>query len=169
MSPTQDFDYILIRDCAVLLKLPRDRDVSAEIQAAEFFDVRTGAPLKEIHPPLRASEPDRGYALDEAAALTIISSGLSEGDDPSLSLSKVVSISEVKQRRLDSVVADSVLDQVKLISDLLSEFTRVAECSDRDIRFWMSQQALTLLRKFSGRELQELREIIEWLRSRPKR
>ena len=40
--------------------------------------------------------------------------------------------------------------------------------SSKEERFWLSQQALSLIRKFSGRELSELEEIVEWLKRQPK-
>jgi hypothetical protein len=83
--------------------------------------------------------------------------------------SKVVSILEVKQRRLDYVVADSILGQVRVIRDLLDQFLKLAENVNDEERFWLSQQVLSLLSKFTGRELEELEEMVNWMRTRPRK
>jgi hypothetical protein len=168
MSEEEQYDHILIRDSAILVRI-RARDETCEQSQPEFFDVRTGVPLREIFPAFQASELARGKRLPNEAVAVILGEGARFRADDSVDVSKVVSILDVKQRRLDSVVADSVLDQLRLISDLLREFLSVSDAAEREERFWMSQQVLTLVRKFSGRELEELREIVEWLRSRRKK
>lgn len=135
----------------------------------EFFDVRTGVQLKEIHPELQGGELDRGYAILEDHAAAIRKSGTSVLAGPSVDLSKVVSILEAKQRKLDSVVADSILDQLQVIRDVLDGFLSVSRTAGEEERFWLSQQLLSILRKFSGRELAELEEIVDWFRRRPKK
>jgi hypothetical protein len=76
---------------------------------------------------------------------------------------------DIKQRRLDSVVADSILDQLRVVRDLLHDFLSVATQANSEERFWLSQQVLSLLRKFSGRELAEMEEIVQWFKRRPRR
>lgn len=169
MSDEGQYDYILIRDAAILVRIVRCGCQTGDTAHPAFFDVRTGVPLREIHPDFREAELARGTLLPEEAVVAILGEGARFGIDGSMDISKVISILDVKQRRLDSVVADSVLDQLRLISDLLREFLSVADGADREERFWMSQQVLTLVRKFSGRELEELRELVQWLRSRKKR
>jgi hypothetical protein len=51
----------------------------------------------------------------------------------------------------------------------LNEFLHVADGAQSEERFWLSQQALALVRKFSGRELAEFEEIVDWFKNRPKR
>lgn len=166
MAEDVQYEYILIRDAAILVRVPRGGTENEEV-APEFFDVRTGVQLKRIHPPLQPQELTRGYPLSKEAAAAIVSEGAPFGIELEVDLSKVISIQEVKQRRLDSVVADSILDQLRIISDLLRKFLSAADAADREKRFWMSQQILTVVRKFSGRELEELEEMVEWL-SRPR-
>lgn len=165
MATEDDFDYMLIRDATILLRVPRGcRDPEAP---AQFFDVRTGVQLRQIYPELQQMELARGYPVSRETAAVILKSGaplaVEEGVDPS----KVVTILEVKQRRLDAVVADSILDQLRVISDLLVEILKVADSAHKEERFWLSQQLLTLVRRFSGRELSELEEMVEWFKRRP--
>jgi hypothetical protein len=169
MNGERQYDYILVRDGAILVRVFRTPCETGESVQLEFFDVRTGVPLREIHPRFQEAELERGTLLPDELVATILSEGVRLGVEASVDISKVISILDVKQRRLDSVVADSVLDQLRLISDLLHEFLSVADTADKDERFWMSQQVLALVRKFSGRELEELREIVQWLRSRRKK
>jgi hypothetical protein len=86
---------------------------------------------------------------------------------PTVDLSKVVNILEIRQRKLDAIVADSIIDQVRVIANLLHDFLTVADLAQKEERFWLSQQVLTLVRKFSGRELAELEDIVEWFKSGP--
>lgn len=166
MNEEEQYDHVLIRDGAILARIPCAVRGIEEDAAPEFFDVRTGVQLRQIHPPFHASELARGTRLPMKAVAVILGEGARFGVDGSVDISKVISILDVKQRKLDSVVADSVLDQLRLISDLLREFLGVADSADREERFWMSQQVLTLVRKFSGRELEELRDTVAWLQSR---
>jgi hypothetical protein len=169
MSASEEYHYLLIRDGAILVRMPRDSESLREPMRLEFFDVRTGVQLRDIHPAFQEIELRRGYPVSPGHAASILNEGAPLGVDLAFDLSNVVSILEVKQRKLDSVVADSILDQVRLISNLLREFLRLADTAEREERFWMSQQVLTLARKFSGRELEELKEDLEWLKSRRKR
>ncbi|AFM27042.1 hypothetical protein [Desulfomonile tiedjei] len=163
MSTAGDFDHILIREASVLVRVPEGiRELNDDI-VPEYFDVRTGVPLKNIYPELQTIELHRGYLLSPEDAQGILRCGL-PGLEP-----KVISILDVKQRRLDSVVADSVLDQLKVLTELFGEFLRAAEDASQEERYWLSQQVLGLLRKFSGRELQELQETVEWFRNRSKK
>jgi hypothetical protein len=163
MSTAGDFDHILIREATVLVRVPEGiRELNDEI-VPEYFDVRTGVPLNNIYPELQTIELCRGYLLSSEDAQGILRCGL-PGSEP-----KVISILDVKQRRLDSVVADSVLDQLKVLSKLFVEFLQAAEHASQEERFWLSQQVLGLLRKFSGRELQELQETVEWFKNRSKK
>lgn len=165
MAHEDDFDHILIRDATVLLRVPCGSENPEE--AAQFFDTRTGVQLKQIYPGLQQLEFERGYPISQDIAALILRSGVikprEEGPDPS----KVVTILEVKQRRLDAVVADSILDQLRMISNLLTEILKIADNAQREERFWLSQQLLTLVRKFSGRELSELEDMVEWFKRRP--
>jgi hypothetical protein len=160
-----DFEHILIRDATILLRVPRGSEEPEE--SAQFFDTRTGVQLRQIHPGLQRLEMARGYPISAETAALILRSGVTkpreEGPDPS----KVVTILEVKQRRLDTVVADSIFDQLRVISALLEDILKVADNAQREERFWLSQQLLTLVRKFSGRELSELEEMVEWFKRRP--
>jgi hypothetical protein len=158
-------EYLLIRDGTILVRVPRNRGGTLEENQADLFDVRTGVQLPEIYPSFQSSELARGHPVSEQWAVSIVHIGAPLGADASFDLSKVVSILEVKQRRLDSVVADSILDQLRVISNLLHEFLEVADAAEREERFWMSQQILSLVRKFSGRELEQLQTLLEWLRT----
>jgi|GEM_PF-491656 len=167
MDSADQYDHILIRDATVLVRVPRGyRRICGETRA-EFFDVKTGVQLRQIYPDLQEIELDRGYLVSEQSAGAILKAGMAVALPPSVDSSKVVTILEVKQRKLDSVVADSILDQLAVIAELLNEYRSVAEAAQREERFWLSQQVLTLVRKFSGRELAELREIVDWFKSRP--
>lgn len=165
MQDKIQYDYLLIRDGAVLLKIQRGDGEDSLLETAELFDVRTGAKLKELIPELKESDLHRAYPLSEQSAAAIIKSGAATGAEPAVELSKVVSILDVKQRRLDTVVADSILYQIEVIRDLLDQFLKVAENARKEDRFWMSQQVLCLLEKFSGREMAELEDLIEWMRN----
>lgn len=169
MTEEDRHNFILIRDGTVLTRVPHEREDAETQFPVEFFDVRTGVQLKEIHPPLQPDELARGYQLSETQAAVIIKSGIPVLSDPSADFSKVVSILEVKQRKLDSVVADSILDQLRVIEGILHDVLTVASTSQEEERFWLSQRLLPLLRKFSGRELAELEETIEWFRGRRKK
>lgn len=169
MTEEDHHDFILIRDGTVLARVPHERGDAENQFPVEFFDVRTGVQLKEIHPSFQREELARGYQLSEAQAGMIIKSGIPILADPSVDFSKVVSILEVKQRKLDSVVADSIFDQLRVIKGILQDFLTIASTAQEEERFWLSQQLLPLLRKFSGRELAELEETIEWFRGRPKK
>jgi len=167
MATGDEFDYLLIRDATILLRLPHGCWDTEGI--AEFFDVRTGVQLRQIHPELQQLELDRGRPVSAEIAQLVLKSGapLAIADD--LDPSKVVTILEVKQRRLDAVVADSILDQLRVINDLLTEILKIANTAQREERFWLSQQLLTLVRRFSGRELSELEEMVEWFKRRPRK
>jgi hypothetical protein len=169
MDEENRYRYVLIRDSMVIARVLDPVYAHEIFTEPAFFDVRTGVRLKEIHPPFHASELVKGYSLARELAETILAKGAPLGLEFVFDLSKVVSILEVKQRRLDSVVADSILDQVRRISDLLREFVAVAETADTEERFWMSQQVLSFVRKFSGRELEEIEEVVNWLRQGRKR
>jgi hypothetical protein len=169
MNEEEQYDHVLIRDGAILARISCAGTDAREPAQPDFFDVRTGVQLREIHPPFHVSELARGTRLAREIVEVILGEGARFGAEGSVDISKVVSILDVKQRKLDSVVADSVLDQLRLISNLLREFLRVADSAEREERFWMSQQVLTLVRKFSGRELEELQDIVVWLQSRRNR
>jgi hypothetical protein len=167
METEEQYDHILIRDATVLVRFPkgiRDSD-----RASEFFDVRTGVQLREIHPSLQPVELDRGCLLSEEAASTILRSGAPIMIDPSADSSKVVTILEAKQRKLDSIVADSIIDQLRVMTLLLQEILDAASAAQKEERFWLAQQVLPLIRKFSGRELAELEEIVDWFKERPRK
>ena len=164
MSEKRQLDHLLIRDGAVLVSIRRGEDGAYELKTAELYDVRTGARLKELVPSLQDAELHRGYPLSEHSAAAIIKAGAATGVGPTVDLGKVVSILDVKQRRLDNVVADSILYQIRVIRDLLDEFLQVAESARKEDRFWMSQQVLALVEKFSGREMSELEDLITWMR-----
>lgn len=167
MMETGDrYDHILIRDAAILVRIPRECREQGEEVPVEFFDVRTGVQLRAIYPGLQDYELCRGHLLSQAGAAAILKCGTTR-IDRSADHAKVVPILDAKQRKLDSVVADSILDQIRVIERLLREYLRVADGAQREERFWLAQQALSLVRKFSGRELSELEEIVEWFGRRP--
>jgi hypothetical protein len=152
-----------------MVRVPHGCDGTQDRNCVEFFDVRTGVQLREIHPALQDGELERGYPLSEEVAATILKSGLPILAPPTVDLSKVVNMLEIRQRKLDAVVADSIIDQVRVIANLLHDFLTVADLAQKEERFWLSQQVLTLVRKFSGRELAELEDIVEWFKSGPSR
>ncbi|MCA1960449.1 MAG: hypothetical protein LDL33_06610 [Desulfomonile sp.] len=169
MTDKMGFNYYIIREGLVLVRVPAgctDADVQDSV---EFFDMRTGVQVREIYPRFQAEELDRGKLIAEEQAAAIIKSGMPLLGGPSVDLSKVVNILEVKQRRLDLVVADSILDQVKVIRDMFQDLLNVAAVARPEERFWLSQQVLTFLSKFSGRELNELQEVLDWLKKRPRK
>lgn len=168
MQDKDRYEYILIRDATVLVKLPKgNRD--AESADSTLFDVRTGVKLREIHPPLQSIELQRGYCLEAVYAASIIKSEYDLGEEADIEFSKVVSISDVKQRKLDSVVAESILDQLRAVVNLMQQLLAIADSLPKAERFWLSQQILTFVRKFSGRELAELEDIIEWFKNQPRK
>ena len=163
------YQYILIREATVLVRIkPANQEARNEL-TPELFDVRTGVQLREIHPALEVTELERGYRLSKEYAATIIAGGAPFGAELEPNRFNVVNITDIRQRRLDAVVADSIFDQLRVISRLLNKLLQAAEDVRKEERFWLSQQALSLIRKFSGRELSELEEIVEWLKSRPKK
>lgn len=163
MEEEKVFKDILIRDSSILARIPLNSSQEYELSHAEFFDVRTGSRLKEIHPPMNSEDIKRGYSIETVLAGAIVESGcpvwMGYDTDPG----KVTSILEIRQRKLDSVVADSILDQVRVIHGLLSKFVQAASMAKPEQKYWLSQQLLTFVRKFSGRELAELDEIADWL------
>jgi hypothetical protein len=166
MSKPEEFDYVLIREATILVRVPhRMTKTSAEVPP-EFFDVRTGVQLRQIHPAFQADELQRGYVLPDGHAGAILKGGTPLSGGPSVDPSKVVTILEARQRKLDAVVADSIIDQLRILTNVLQEFLDAADHAQKEERFWLAQQVLTLLRKFSGRELAELEGIVEWFRSR---
>jgi hypothetical protein len=164
-----EYDHILIREATILVRVPEGIREISEDHAPEFFDVRTGVPLKQIYPSLQAVELDRGYLLPKGHAAALIKCGTPVSCGPFLDASKVITILEVKQRKLDLVVADSILDRVRLLVGLLQQFLNVADAAQNEEKFWLSQQILSLMGKFSGRELSEIEDIVEWFKSKPKR
>ncbi len=169
MSSEDHFDYFLIRDASVLVRIQHGCGHANEEYPPEFFDVRTGVQVPGIHPSLQPMELDRAHALPDEFVEAVLKSGAPILAGRSTDLSKVVSILDIKQRRLDSVVADSILDQIRVIATILNEFLDVADGAQAEERFWLSQQTLSLVRKFSGRELAELEDIVNWFKNRPKR
>ena len=165
MTEEPNVFFRLIRDGTVLIRVSRASDEEDSGDGVEFFDVRTGVQLREIHPGLQEGEVDRGYTVSAIHAEAFIRSGTPSRFDPSVEMSKIVSLQDVRQRRLDSVVADSILDQLGLVRDVLDGFLTVADNATEEERFWLSQQVLTILRKFSGRELEELEEVVRWFRT----
>ena len=166
MTGPENCDYVLIREATIMVCLPRGvRDLDRCVEAA-FYDVRTGVPLKNIYPELQPIEILRGHQLAPEDAHAILKWNYEVSNPDS---GRVVNIFEMKQRRLDAVVADSILDQLKVISDLFRGFLGIAENATKEERFWIAQQVLGLIRKFSGRELSELQETVEWLMNRRKK
>lgn len=146
-----------------MVKIPLDSAEEYEMSGADFFDVRTGTRLKEIHPPINHEDIKRGRSIERVLAQAILESGCPVWMGYDADPSKVTSILEIRQRKLDSVVADSILDQVRVIHGLLSKFVQAASHAKPEEKYWLSQQLLTFVRKFSGRELAELDEIADWI------
>jgi hypothetical protein len=167
MSAADDYDYILIRDAMILVRVPRGAAESDPKIVPEFFDVRTGVQLRQIYPALQADELQRGYLLPDGHAGAILKAGTPISAGPAVNPSKVVTILEARQRKLDAVVTDSIFDQLRVLTNLLREFLDAADHAQKEERFWLAQQVLTSVRKFSGRELAELERIIEWFKRRP--
>ncbi len=162
-------EYVLIREAKLLARIDHGKNQAQNGLAPELFDVRTGVQLREIYPPFEASEVERGYKISKEYAVLILAGGVPFGAELDSNRSNVVAITDVRQRKLDSVVADSIFDQLRVISELLNKFLQAAENSSKEERFWLSQQVLSLMRKFSGRELSELEEILDWLKRSPKK
>ncbi len=162
-------EYLLIRDAKVLVRIDLGNHKAQNKLAPELFDVRTGVQLRQIYPPFDATEIERGYKLSKEYAAVIIGRGVPFGAELDAGHSNIVDITEVRQRKLDSIVADSIFDQLRVVSDLLNKLLQAAEDSPKEERFWLSQQVLSLVRKFSGRELSELEEIVDWLKRSPKK
>lgn len=156
-------DYILIRDGSVIVRRIHSEDESPDGQTVEFYDVRTGVRLRKIFPPLQDVELERGCHITPEAACVLMKSSFKENDESS-EASKVVTILEARQRKLDGVVADSILDQARFISNLLRDFVDVADHCSKEERLWLSQQILSTVRKICGRELTEIQEIVDWFR-----
>ncbi len=169
MDEADGCKHFLIRDSTILVRVPSQNHERGADDCPEFFDVRTGVQLREIHPSLQSTELSRAYVVGPSVAASILKSGSATWSGPDVDLSKVVNILDVRQRRLDSVVADSILDQVKVIRDLLQKFLDAADRARPAERFWLSQQLLTFVRKFSGRELSEIEEMVDWFRRKPPR
>ena len=153
----------------MLVRMDLDNPEAQNRLIPELFDVRTGVQLREIYPPFDVTEIERGYKLSKEYAAVILARGIPFGVELDKNHSNVVDITDVRQRRLDSVVADSIFDQLRIVSGLLEKLLKVAQDSPKEERFWLSQQVLPLTRKFSGRELSELEEIVEWLKRSPKK
>jgi hypothetical protein len=162
-------EYVLIREAKVLARVDHGKNREQNGLAPELFDVRTGVQLREIYPPFDVTEVERGYKISKEYAALIFAGGVPFGAELDSNRSKIVDITDIRQRRLDSVVADSIFDQLRVISELLNKLLQAAENSSKEERFWLSQQVLSLMRKFSGRELSELEEILDWLNRSPKK
>ncbi len=167
MSTADEYDYILIREANILVKVPCGTAGAGQGALPEFFDVRTGVQLKQIYPDLQADELSRGYVLPNNHAGAILKGGTPITGGPSVDPSKVVTILGARQRKLDALVADSIFDQLTTLTDLLKGVLDAADRAQKEERFWLAQQVLTLVRKFSGRELAELEGMVEWFRKRP--
>jgi hypothetical protein len=167
MSTADEYDYVLIRDATIVVRVPRCAAETAPEVLPEFFDVRTGVQLRQIYPAFQADELQRGYMLPNGHAGAILKGGTPITGGPSIDPSKVVTILEARQRKLDAVVADSIFDQLRILTNVLHEFLDAADHAQKEERFWLAQQVLTLVRKFSGRELAELEGIVEWFKRRP--
>ncbi|MDR3605583.1 MAG: hypothetical protein ACLPVO_04790 [Desulfomonilaceae bacterium] len=169
MDASKQYSYYLIRDATVLVKMCEEATPCQPEFYFDLFDVRTGTRLKDIYPPFEPSELKRAFKLSGETASVILKNEALSTDGEVNQAPKVVTIVEARQRKLDSVVADSIIDQVQVIDKLLQDFLCVARKAPREERFWLSQQVLSLVRKFSGRELAELQEILEWFKSMPRR
>jgi hypothetical protein len=169
MTDREKWAHILIREGAILVRVPQADPGGVHRQGLDFFEVRTGVQLKDIHPPFRPDELERGYPLPPEYAEQIMAGGAPHGAGLNADLSKVVSLLDAKQRRLDAIVADSILDQLRVINDLVGRFLDAAGNASGEDRLWLSQQVLSLVRKFSGRELEELEDTVEWFQKRPKK
>lgn len=157
-------DHIIIREGAVIVRIIHEEDASTDEQFLEFYDVRTGVRLRKIYPPLQQVELEKGCRISADAACVIIRTSNPANELELSESSKVVTILEARQRKLDSVVADSILDQARLISNILRDFIDVADHCHKEERLWLSQQILSTVRKISGRELSEIQEIVEWFK-----
>ncbi len=150
-----------------MVRVPSEEHGSWSDSDLAFFDVRTGVQLREIHPAFQDGELARGFSVPESHARVIMKSGTVLLPGPSVDPSKVVTILGLKQRKLDGVVAEAVLDRVRVVRNILSGFLQASENAREEEKFWLAQQVLTIMSKFSGRELAELEEIVEWFRTRP--
>lgn len=164
MTDERKKDHILIREGAVIVRLIHSEDESPDGKTVEFYDVRTGVRLRKIFPPLQEVELERGCHITPEAACILMKCSSFREDDESSEISKVVTILEARQRKLDGVVADSILDQARFISAILREYVDVADNCSKEERLWLSQQILSTVRKISGRELAEIQEIVEWFK-----
>ena len=164
MTDDRKKDHILIREGAVIVRLIHSEDESPGTKTVEFYDVRTGVRLRKIFPPLQEVELERGCHITPEAACILMKCSSFREDDESSEISKVVTILEARQRKLDGVVADSILDQARFISAILREYVDVADNCSKEERLWLSQQILSTVRKISGRELAEIQEIVEWFK-----
>ncbi len=160
-------DYILIREATLLVRVPKGERKTTPDVVPEFFDVRTGVQLKQIYPALQSQELEKGRVLSEDHAALIIRAEVSGTADSETA--KVVTILELKQRKLDTIVADSVLEQLRNIKNVLQDFLDLADKVPKEERFWLAQQVLAFTRKFTGRELAELEEIIDWFKTKPRK
>ena len=169
MDVSKHYNFYLIREGTVLVKTSETEGSDPSDISFELYDVRSGAHLKDTYPPFEATELKRGFRLSgETAALILRNEYLGSNKDHN-NVAKVVTIVEARQRKLDAIVADSIIDQVNVITSLLQDFMNVARKATREERFWLSQQVLTFVRKFSGRELAELQEILDWFKELHKR
>lgn len=157
-------DHILIRDGAVIVRIIHSEDERSNDRTIEYYDVRTGVRLRKIFPPLQEVELERGCHITPDAASVLMKSSSFIREDDSTGVTKVVTILEARQRKLDGVVADSILDQARFISNMLREYVDVADQCTKEERLWLSQQILSTVRKISGRELTEIQEIVEWFK-----
>ena len=167
MSAADDYNYVLIREATILVRVPRHSAEDDPELAPEFFDVRTGVQLRQIYPAFHMEELQRGYVLPDGHAGAILKGGTPISGGPAVDPSKVVTILEARQRKLDAVVADSIFDQLRVLTNLMREVLDAADHAQKEERFWLAQQVLTLVRKFSGRELAEMEGIVEWFKRRP--
>jgi hypothetical protein len=168
MGDKTAFTHMLIRDSTILARLEGESG-HYDPASTEFFDVRTGVKLKNIHPPMTDQDLERGYTIEAPLAQAILETGSAVWTGPDSDPAKVTSILELRQRKLDSVVADSIIDQVRVIHELLKKLLLAAELVRPEEKYWLSQQLLTFVRKFSGRELAEMDEMIEWFLKNIKR
>ncbi len=100
MNDSDEYDHILIREASILVRVPQGvRDLDGDV-SPEFYDVRTGVPLKDIYPELQTIELHRGRLLAAEDAHGILRWNLA-ADETCSELNKVVNILDIRQRRLD--------------------------------------------------------------------
>ncbi len=118
--------YVLIREATILVRVPQGiggwcGNPPGVLRRKDRGSVEGNLPAFQV------DELQRGYVLPDGHAGAILKGGTPITGGPSVDPSKVVTLLEARQRKLDAVVADSIFDQLRILTNVLQEFLDAAD------------------------------------------